>query len=112
MPLILPNYDKYDVPEHARESLDNYFVRGYKPGSFMEAVICNDLFNAVCRADSTNRSHLHNIIMWMINNAPPAAYGNPIAYKNWLNDTDKQRTNFAKKADVLYVMGTLKGDFE
>ena len=42
------------IPEHTKGALDRYVDHGLEPGGFLTAVLTNDLFGAVARADSEN----------------------------------------------------------
>lgn len=75
-----------NIPEDIKFSLDLYRDEGYHPGSFLEAVLCNDLIQAVkCCA--------HNDLAWIavyiINNFPAEAYGSKEKVLTW---REKQRT--------------------
>lgn len=74
-----------DIPEHTKESLMNYFNNCYDPGSFVKAVLVNDLYAAASRSDHINRPEIANIAMWVINNAPYGSYGDHETVKEWLN---------------------------
>ena len=77
-------WDRYDVPDHTREALANYFVHGFEPGSFGTAVLCNDLASAVCRADHVNSQSIPGIVRWLMNNAPHGSWGNRDIVDEWL----------------------------
>jgi hypothetical protein len=50
------------VPEHTRESFARYLALGIQPGSFLRAVIRNDLRAAVYCADPHNYAALRHVI--------------------------------------------------
>lgn len=72
------------VPEHVIEGLVEYVLTGRRTGSFLEAVIAGDLFDALGRADDKNRRKLFEIASWLYNHAPGESYGSRNAYANWL----------------------------
>lgn len=93
---------RYDIPEHARESLMNYFNNCWEPGSFITSVLCNDLFGAATRADHINRPELANIVVWVMNNAPYGSYGSHEAVQDWLNRGPyQQRYEKQRLVDIL-----------
>lgn len=64
------------VPQHTLEALDRYVEHGLEPGSFLMSVLCNDLFGAVYRADSTNLEHLRDICIHIHWEIPSDCWGN------------------------------------
>jgi hypothetical protein len=69
------NFDRYNIPMHTRGALERYVVNGYEPGSFLMAVLTNDLMGAVGRADDMNRYALFDICLWLYNEAPSNCHG-------------------------------------
>jgi hypothetical protein len=72
------------VPEHLRGGLMRYVENGIPPGSFLTAVVSNDLFEAMGRADEISRLNLLQVIRWLYNNAPRACYGSAGQVRAWL----------------------------
>jgi hypothetical protein len=69
-------YNEPFVPEHTRESLQRYVEHKILPGGFLMAVLTNDLFSAVGRADSENIKYLKDICMFVYNRMPANSWGN------------------------------------
>ena len=61
--------------EDAKQSLNDYITNGWQPGSFLVAVLSNDLFDAISRADDDTRRNLSKIVDWIYNNMPSGLYG-------------------------------------
>jgi hypothetical protein len=59
-----------NIPENIQGSISRYVEHHVKPGSFLTAVLCNDLYNATGRADENSLKALHLIVMWFANNRP------------------------------------------
>jgi len=79
----LPNA-KWDlIPEHTRGSVERYIEHGIHPGSFLTAVICNDLRGAMDHADDTNRARLSDIVSFFYYYAPNACWGSPAKMQAW-----------------------------
>lgn len=95
---MLLNFENsgYNVPEHMWTGIENYIVHGFLPGSFMEAILCNDFFSAVCRADSINSKHLPDIGFWILQNLPGHSYGSPEIINNWAKDENNIRSDYVK----------------
>jgi len=90
------NYDYHDVPEHTCEALENYFFHGYEPGSFVVAVLTNDLVRACTSCDHVNREHIVDIVKWVMHKAPSGSWGSEQRVLNWIKDTDGRRTEFVE----------------
>jgi len=84
------------IPAHTREALINYFDRGWEPGSFLMAVLRNDLMRASFSADHINQSELPKIATWVYRNAPYGSWGNEEIVRGWLNNNE-HRQEYAKR---------------
>jgi hypothetical protein len=71
------------TPEHTKQSIDDYVERGYRPGGFLTAVLCNDLNDAVAKADEENARELASIVRYVYNTVPVAATGSLDAITAW-----------------------------
>ncbi len=84
-----PNYDHELTPEgpwlppHIRDSVRRYIEQGREPGSFLTAVLFNDLREAFSNADIINREYLFNIVCWFYNEAPGPCWGSEANVKAW-----------------------------
>ena len=74
-----------DIPKGIKYSLEEYFDRRRPTGSFLHAVLCNDLMNACSRADCYNIVLLPAIMSYIYNNLPVNCYGSPKIVKEWLD---------------------------
>lgn len=90
------DYSYYDVPDHTRESLENYFFRGWLPGSFVTAVLTNDLVRACTSCDHVNREYIVDIAKWVLHNAPHGSWGNSDNLQKWAHDVDGCRSDFVQ----------------
>jgi hypothetical protein len=66
------------------DALERYVKRYIRPGHFLMAVLSNDLEGAVMRADDHNYKHLSDVVVWVCNNIPGDAWGNPTKVNAWL----------------------------
>lgn len=78
----LVRYDLVPV-DYMADGLAMYLEVGIAPGSFMTAVLCNDLKGAVARADDTNRRFIYEWVYWLYNYAPTGSWGGPDEFQNW-----------------------------
>lgn len=72
------------IPPHMRDALLRYVVDHVQPGDFLSAVICNDLTEAVGRADSENLPLLATYVRWFYNVPPANCRGSRAAMTAWL----------------------------
>lgn len=84
------------LPEHIRDGVQRYFEDGIPPGGFLSAVICNDLFGALGRADDINRRKLFDICCWFYNHAPRGSYGSEENMGAWMERRRQQRATADK----------------
>lgn len=78
------DFSGYDVPWHMHGAIGRYIKHRIPPGSFLTAVICNDLKKAVDTADLANRNHLADYVKWFYNHAPSGCWGSRENYEQWL----------------------------
>lgn len=72
------------VPISMQDGVVNYLLHGYHPGSFLEAVLSNDLKEACARADEINQSRLFQYVFFLYNYAPFEAWGSPERMQAWI----------------------------
>lgn len=77
-------HDGCYVPHHIRSGIRAYVDHHKLPGSFLQAVICNDLCNALFHADRTNRENLIAIVSYFHNETPAGCWGSKEAMEAWL----------------------------
>jgi hypothetical protein len=76
-----------DVPESLYSGLIEYFAARRPTGSFLRAVLENDLREAATRADPINRFVLADIVEFLNAYVPSTAWGSPAAVEAWLAGT-------------------------
>jgi hypothetical protein len=77
-----------DVPKTLREGLIEYFAVRRPTGSFLRAVLENNLRDAALRADPVNRFCLGELALVLYHCCPAAAWGSPWAVGAWLAATE------------------------
>jgi hypothetical protein len=75
-----------NVPHALHEGLVEYFAVRRPTGSFLQAVLENNLVDAALRADPGNRMYLAEIVLGVYHNAPARAWGSPAKVAAWLSD--------------------------
>jgi len=82
--MIPLDFTDYKQLEHLRGSLERYFQNRIEPGSFLTAVLSNDLVGSYARADSQNIRLIGDIVSFLYNRAPAGAWGSPERVTAWL----------------------------
>ena len=73
-----------DVPEHLHPGLITYLADRRPPGSFLSAVLTNDLKNACAFADDLVQPRLVHVVFFLYNYAPAPCWGSPAHVAAWL----------------------------
>lgn len=76
--------DYGQLPEHMQNGMRLYIERGIEPGSFMYAVLCNDLMGAFGCADSVNQRRIKDFCQFLYNDAPSKCHGSPEKVRAWI----------------------------
>ena len=87
------NGEYAQIPAHMQQALRRYVLEGIRPGDFLTAVICNDLRNAVGRADETNLPLLKLYVQWFYNVAPGSCWGSAGNMAEWMNARSQDKFN-------------------
>lgn len=66
------------------ESLAEYIMVGRPTGTFLAAVISNDLLTTVKKADEMNIQRLRDYAAFFEGCAPSMCYGSPSVYNEWI----------------------------
>jgi hypothetical protein len=98
------DYKGMAVPKHTQQTLNDYFLKGWRPGSFIESMLAYDYETALYKADSANRAAFWAIAVWIRENSPEGSHGNYEMIDAWVKDSHGLRTEFEKK----YMWETLK----
>ena len=81
------------IPNLIKNNIDNYVQHGYPPGGFCEAVLRNDLTEAVQRADLACRRALPDIVEYVKLTVPAEAKGSEDAIIGWAAVIRKRKTD-------------------
>lgn len=83
--------DQEEVGPEIIGALNRYLEHGIIPGSFLTAVLENDLFEAMARADSVNQKRIFKICCYIYKHFPLGSYGSPEAVNRYLKHIDELR---------------------
>lgn len=73
------------LPVDTKERIDQYVLRGIPPGSFLSAVLAEDLFGAVTEADEDNLPNLKSVCRYVIDTTPATCRGSYADVSGWLS---------------------------
>lgn len=79
------------LPEYMQGAMERWVEHGISPGSFLRAVLENDLMRAMSAADSENSYRLRDYAMYLYNYAPVGCYGNIDRVQAWENHRGLQK---------------------
>ena len=74
------------VPEHTVGALERYINDRIPTGSFLNAVLCNDLVDAISKADEQNLRAIPEIVKFIYNNIPMNSWRTEEKVREWLSD--------------------------
>ena len=91
-------YYPVTLPDHMKEGVINYLEKGIKPGGFLFAMLKNDLFSAVAKADSNNSKLFKHWIIFIYNQFPMDSFGSEEKVIKWMKE--RQKNNYS--VDMKY----------
>jgi len=74
------------IPAHTLAALDRYVKHHILPGGFLTAVLSNDLFGAIARADRENKLALSEICQYIYNELPGDCWGSKDIMWKWVEN--------------------------
>lgn len=72
------------VPPHMWDAVKRYMLEGIPGGSFLTALLSNDLIGAFGRADSINAKNMRDWCWFLCNYVPTGSYGSPEKVAEWM----------------------------
>lgn len=86
------------IPRYMWDGIIYYLTEGLAPGHFLTAVISNDLYEAVSRADNTNIHLLDRYITFFYNYTPTGCWGSPSNFDDWIAYHRQRRRKAGQEA--------------
>lgn len=80
----------YPINDYIFGALERYLNHGIMPGSFMTAVLENNLMEAFGRADHFNTANMKNIISYVYHHVPSNAWGSKEKVIEYLSTLGKE----------------------
>ena len=78
-------FREFAISDRMMGAIERYVQQRIKPGDFLTAVIRNDLFEAVGRADDENMANLSAFVAYFYNVAPSSCWGSSEKMHAWLH---------------------------
>ena len=79
------------IPDYMRRSVKAYLEEGIKPGSFLTAILENNLTESIARADSVNLANLINWARFLYDELPMGCWGSKEKVKKWIEIKQLER---------------------
>lgn len=76
--------EKKSIPEWMKYDIDNYVKKRVEPGQFLTAVLENNLFESVSRADPESLIHIADLCKYINNKIPSECWGSKDKVSSWL----------------------------
>lgn len=83
--------ERHKLTQENIASIRMYIDHRIKPGGFLEAVLRNDLKEALGRADFRNRRKIFEWVEYLYNYAPAICWGSNDRVAAWLNEKDNEK---------------------
>lgn len=92
------------VPPNIRGGLVRYVDNGLATGSFLTAVLTNNLLKAFATADSTSREAIATIVMFVEHTVPHVCRGTKNDFTSWImmSDNDRKRQLFGARNWTIF----------
>lgn len=74
----------FHIPDYIMEGIKRYIDYGLPPGSFLTAIVENDLKGAVESADDNNLENIPAFVAYFYNEAPANCWGSPEIVSTWI----------------------------
>ena len=91
-----------------QSSIENYLLRGWAPGGYVESMLAHDYERAFACADVANRQTIWVLWRWLRDDAPPLCHGSYQDIDLWRDDVGGRRTDYARKVEQAAIWRKLK----
>ena len=77
-------FNGFYIREQMMGGIKRYVESGISPGSFLTAIIQNDLSGAVANADDENLRNIPAFVSYFYNECPSGCWGSPHKMETWI----------------------------
>ena len=78
-------FQEFYIPERMMEGIKRYLAYGIPSGSFLTAIIQNNLSQAYQQADSENLRNIPAYVAYFYNECPMRCWGSPKKMTAWID---------------------------
>jgi len=82
-----------------QEAIENYLLRGWTPGGYLESMFAHDYERAFPIADTANRQTIWALQRWISESAPPLCHGSYRAIDMWCGDVGNRRSDYVRTVE-------------
>jgi len=94
----------WNVDDEFAHPVYSYLLYGFEPGSCFTSVLANDFLSAMLRGHPANSVEaFKNLARWIVNCAPPEAYGSYYKVQVWLHMDEADRRAVLEKWELIYT---------
>lgn len=83
-PMNSYKFREFEIRPDMVKAIRLYVDKGFEPGDFLTAVICNNLSEAIGRADSDNMRNLPAFVAYFYNECPAPCWGSRAKMDAWI----------------------------
>ena len=100
---LYATFKQWEVPQDFADTMANYVVYGYEPGSCFTAVLANDFGAAMLSSHPSNSVEaFKTLVGWMRSHLPPQAYGSYERVRAWIDLSPAQRRAILELNRLIY----------
>lgn len=81
------------IPEHCRAGIEHWIAEGIVPGSFLRAVLSNNLKETYMCADHINEQYIRNYVSYLYQYAPSECWGSIEKMRLWASHNGLKGTD-------------------
>jgi hypothetical protein len=101
---LMQTFADWEVPREYAESMYNYLVWGFRPGSCFDSILANDFAGAILRSHPGNTIEAFKaLVAWIDRTVPEEAWGSYNAVYAWCRITPGQRRIILEKHNLIYT---------
>ena len=91
-----------------QEAIENYLLRGWAPGGYLEAMFAHDYERAFACADTANRQTIWVLWSWIREYAPRHCHGSYEAIDLWRDDVGGCRSDYVRTVEQAAMWRKLR----
>jgi hypothetical protein len=101
---LFRTFEAWDVPRDFSDSIANYLVYGWEPGSCFTAVLANDFYRAMESSHPVNSVEaFKNLVSWIRHHMPSQAYGDYSRVAVWIKASPEHRRAVLEQHELIYT---------